>query len=79
MDLGAARLGLDPAEIRRRNLVRADEMPYDCGTQSFGANTVYDSGDYPALFDKLLRRLSGTLMDYALPYASDVPPVESFY
>src|SRR6266511_3769060 len=57
MDKGAARLGLDPAEIRRRNLIRADEMPYDCGTKSFGANTVYDSGDYPALFDELLRRL----------------------
>jgi carbon-monoxide dehydrogenase large subunit len=57
MDAGAARLGLDPAEIRRRNLIRADEMPYDCGTQSFGAKTVYDSGDFPALFDELLRRL----------------------
>jgi CO/xanthine dehydrogenase Mo-binding subunit len=57
MDQGAARLALDPAEIRRRNLIRDDEMPYDCGTTSFGANTVYDSGDYPALFDELLRRL----------------------
>jgi carbon-monoxide dehydrogenase large subunit len=57
MDLGAARLGVDPAEIRRRNLIRADEMPYDCGTKSFGASTVYDSGDFPALFDELLRRM----------------------
>ena len=57
LDLGAARLGLDAAEIRRRNLIRADEMPYDCGTKSFGVNTVYDSGDFPALFDELLRRL----------------------
>jgi carbon-monoxide dehydrogenase large subunit len=57
MDLGAARLHIDPAEIRRRNLIRADEMPYDCGTKSFGASTVYDSGDYPALFDELLRRM----------------------
>jgi carbon-monoxide dehydrogenase large subunit len=57
MDLGASRLGLDPAEIRRRSLIRTDEMPYDCGTTSFGASTVYDSGDYPALFDELLRRL----------------------
>jgi len=57
MDLGAARLGLDPAEIRRRNLVRPDEMPYDCGTKSFGVNTVYDSGDFPALFGMLLDRL----------------------
>src|SRR2546429_9783181 len=39
---------------------RADEMPYDCGTKSFGVNTVYDSGDFPALFDELLRRLDYT-------------------
>src|SRR6266850_2054170 len=32
-------------------------MPYDCGTKSFGVTTVYDSGDFPALFDELLRRL----------------------
>src|SRR5438128_5576916 len=57
LDQAAARLGLDPAEIRRRNLIRPEEMPYDCGTKSFGVNTVYDSGDFPALFDELLRRL----------------------
>src|SRR5438309_41222 len=57
LDLGAARLGLDPADLRRRNLVRPDEMPYDCGTKSFGVSTVYDSGDFPALFAELLRRL----------------------
>jgi carbon-monoxide dehydrogenase large subunit len=57
MDLGAARLGVDAAEIRRRNLIRPEDMPYDCGTVSFGASTVYDSGDFPALFAELLRRL----------------------
>jgi carbon-monoxide dehydrogenase large subunit len=57
LDQAAARLGLDPAELRRRNLIRPDEMPYDCGTRSFGVSTVYDSGDFPALFDELLRRL----------------------
>jgi len=57
LDQAAVRLGLDPAEIRRRNLIRPEEMPYDCGTKSFGVNTVYDSGDFPALFDELLRRL----------------------
>jgi len=60
LDTAAARLGLDPAMIRRRNLVRADEMPWDCGTVSFGVRTVYDSGDFPALFERLLERL-----DYA--------------
>jgi carbon-monoxide dehydrogenase large subunit len=57
MDAAARRLGVDPAEIRRRNLVTAAEMPYDCGTKSFGASTVYDSGDFPALFEELLVRL----------------------
>jgi aerobic carbon-monoxide dehydrogenase large subunit len=57
MDVAARRLGIDAAAIRRRNLVAASEMPYDCGTKSFGASTVYDSGDFPALFDELLRRL----------------------
>src|SRR5213594_1734712 len=57
LDTAAARLGIDPAEIRRRNLIRPEEMPYDCGTKSFGMSTVYDSGDFPALFGELLRRL----------------------
>jgi carbon-monoxide dehydrogenase large subunit len=58
LDQAAAQLGIDPAELRRRNLIRPDEMPYDCGTKSFGVSTVYDSGDFPALFDELLRRLN---------------------
>ena len=32
VDLAAARLGLDPAELRRRNLVTADEFPYRTGS-----------------------------------------------
>jgi aerobic carbon-monoxide dehydrogenase large subunit len=32
MDLGAKALGLDPLEIRRRNLVRAEEFPYRIGS-----------------------------------------------
>src|SRR3989475_2221123 len=57
MDVAAGRLGLDPAAIRRRNLLAAADMPYDCGTVSFGVPTVYDSGDFPALFARLLERL----------------------
>jgi len=60
LDAAAVRLGIDAAEIRKRNLIRADEMPYDIGTVSFGVNTVYDSGDFPGLLDTLLTRL-----DYA--------------
>ncbi|HEX3176411.1 MAG TPA: xanthine dehydrogenase family protein molybdopterin-binding subunit [Methylomirabilota bacterium] len=60
LDVAAARLKLDPADIRRRNLIGPEAMPYDCGTTSFGVSTVYDSGDFPALFATLLERL-----DYA--------------
>ncbi len=45
MDCYATEIGLDPAELRRRNLVSADAFPYTTAT-----GTDYDSGDYaPAL------------------------------
>lgn len=53
MDMAAGRLGLDPAELRRRNLLRPDAFPY----RSAGG-FVYDSGDYPALLERALA-LSG--------------------
>ncbi|HXF98571.1 MAG TPA: xanthine dehydrogenase family protein molybdopterin-binding subunit [Gaiellaceae bacterium] len=49
MSIAAGRLGLDPAELRRRNLIRADELPY---TTPSGA--IYDSGDYEACLDEAL-------------------------
>jgi 2-furoyl-CoA dehydrogenase large subunit len=49
MDRLAERLGLDPAEVRRRNLLRPEQMPYRTPTGG-----LYDSGDYPAAFDKAL-------------------------
>jgi carbon-monoxide dehydrogenase large subunit len=49
MDLIAARLGIDPVEIRRRNLIRSDEQPYDTGLPG----VVYDGGDYAALLEKV--------------------------
>ena len=55
MDLGARRLGLDPAEIRRRNLVRPEEMPYRPGlTYKDGVPITYDPGDFPAAFERAL-------------------------
>ena len=60
MDLGARRLGLDPAELRRRNLVRPEEMPYRPGlTYKDGVPVTYDPGDFPAAFERAL-----TLLDY---------------
>jgi carbon-monoxide dehydrogenase large subunit len=60
MDLGARRLGLDPVELRRRNLVRAEEMPYRPGiSYKDGVSVTYDPGDFPAAFERGL-----TLLDY---------------
>jgi carbon-monoxide dehydrogenase large subunit len=58
MDLGARRLGLDPAEIRRRNLVRSEEMPYRPGlTYKDGVPISMDPGDFPAAFERALALL----------------------
>src|SRR3989442_15117126 len=56
MDIGARRLGLDPADLRRRNLIRAADMPYRPGlTYKDGVPVTYDPGDYPAAFERMLR------------------------
>ena len=49
LDEAAERLGLDPAEIRRRNLIPAGAFPYE--TPSGG---LYDSGDYPRVLELAL-------------------------
>jgi aerobic carbon-monoxide dehydrogenase large subunit len=50
LDLFAAEIGLDPAEVRRRNFVTKDAFPH---TTASGA--TYDSGDYEGALDLLLR------------------------
>jgi CO/xanthine dehydrogenase Mo-binding subunit len=55
LDIAARRLGIDPADIRRRNLVHASAMPYKPGlTYKDGVPVAYDPADFPAAFDKLL-------------------------
>jgi CO/xanthine dehydrogenase Mo-binding subunit len=55
VDRIAAELGLDRAEVRRRNLIQPDQMPYDGGvTGQDGAFISYDSGDYPTALERLL-------------------------
>jgi carbon-monoxide dehydrogenase large subunit len=54
LDRLAGRLNLDRAEVRRRNLIPAEAMPYESITQHH-----YDSGDYRQAFKRLLE-----LVDY---------------
>ncbi len=54
MDAIAAHLGLDRAEVRGRNFIQPDEMPYDQGLMfQDGRPLKYDSGDFPASLEKL--------------------------
>ncbi|MGK2928221.1 MAG: xanthine dehydrogenase family protein molybdopterin-binding subunit [Acidimicrobiales bacterium] len=49
MDLFAAEIGMDPAEVRRRNLISADAFPFTTPT-----DTTYDVGDYEGCLDLVL-------------------------
>ncbi|WP_214366325.1 xanthine dehydrogenase family protein molybdopterin-binding subunit [Pseudonocardia sp. H11422] len=85
IDILARRLGRDPVELRRQNLITADELPY---VQHFGPemhSSTYDSGDYPrvveALFDEVqmelireevrVRREAGELVGYGVAFFLD--------
>ncbi|HZD40628.1 MAG TPA: xanthine dehydrogenase family protein molybdopterin-binding subunit, partial [Terriglobales bacterium] len=56
LDMAAHRLNLDPAEIRRRNLIRREEMPYDLGKHPFHY-MVYDTGDFPGQLERALEQI----------------------
>jgi carbon-monoxide dehydrogenase large subunit len=54
VDMAAHQLGIDPIEIRRRNLIDRASFPHDVGTLYDGHPVIYDSGDYELLLDKAL-------------------------
>jgi aerobic carbon-monoxide dehydrogenase large subunit len=53
LDMIAHRLHLDPVDVRRRNLIRHEEMPYDLGKHPFHY-MVYDTGDFPGQLERAL-------------------------
>jgi CO/xanthine dehydrogenase Mo-binding subunit len=54
MDAIADALGLDRAEVRERNFITPEQMPYDHHmTFQDGRPLIYDSGDFPATLEKL--------------------------
>ena len=50
VDLFAAEIGMDPAEVRRRNLLPAFTEPHRTS-----AGALYDNGDYPEALERVLR------------------------
>src|SRR6185436_18372973 len=55
MDAVAHKLGIDPVEVRKRNLITAAQMPYTIAfDEPHVENLELDSGDFPLLLDKAL-------------------------
>jgi aerobic carbon-monoxide dehydrogenase large subunit len=57
MDRLARALDMSPAELRRRNLVQPEQIPFTTGYPAGRRGLVYDSGDYPRLLDLALEKL----------------------
>ncbi len=57
LDRLAVALDIPPAEIRRRNLIRPEQMPYGTGYPAGRRGLVYDGGDYPRLLELALDKL----------------------
>ena len=51
MDYAAAELGIDRFELRKRNFIKAREMPF-----AMAAGMTYDCGDFPGLFKDAVER-----------------------
>jgi carbon-monoxide dehydrogenase large subunit len=81
VDLFAAEIGMDPADVRRRNLLRPEAFPHTTPT-----GMEYDTGDYPAALEQVLaaadypalraeqarRRATGDPLQYGIGLASYV-------
>jgi len=60
IDLIAATLGLEAADVRKRNMIRPDEMPCPMGLPyRDGEPIVYDGGDFPSAVEKVLAAVGG--------------------
>ena len=57
LDAIAARLAISRIDVRRRNLIKSEEMPYSRPLSVLGDDVSYDSGDYAGLLEKSLARI----------------------
>jgi carbon-monoxide dehydrogenase large subunit/6-hydroxypseudooxynicotine dehydrogenase subunit gamma len=49
IDVAATQLGVDPVELRERNLLTKQDMPHERPVSALGTDLILDTGDYPAL------------------------------
>ncbi len=57
IDRLARKVDLEPAELRRRNLIQPSQMPYATGYPGGRQGLVYDSGDYPKLLELAVQKI----------------------
>jgi carbon-monoxide dehydrogenase large subunit len=57
IDLVADKLGIDPVQVRKINMVPPDAMPYATGTHEYGHEVVFDGGNYTRPLDLVLEKL----------------------
>jgi aerobic carbon-monoxide dehydrogenase large subunit len=56
LDIASHRLGIDPAELRLKNLLPPEALPYNTGLVNVEAAVTYDSGDFPAALRQALEQ-----------------------
>ena len=54
VDAIAQKLGIDPNDVRRRNAITKEEMPYHRPLEALGEEIEHDSGDYCGLLDRVV-------------------------
>ena len=54
IDLFAAEIGMDPVEVRRRNLIPPSRIPYARPLSSTGEPMLFSDGDFPRVLDRLV-------------------------
>jgi carbon-monoxide dehydrogenase large subunit len=55
LDVAATQLGIDPIELRERNLLTREELPHNRHIKTLGTDLILDTGDYPALLTAAVR------------------------
>ena len=63
IDIFAERIGLSGEEVRRRNLIRKDQLPYTRAMPDHMPPSVFDEGDYGRLFDRVMDEIDRAAID----------------
>jgi CO/xanthine dehydrogenase Mo-binding subunit len=66
VDAVAARLGLPAMDVRLRNFITPDQMPFARPMSALGTDVEYDSGDYPLLVRKAQERFALSALEDSL-------------